>query len=151
MRKNLLAAKTSAAHHAHSWNECYGDRGRISGDLSACRIFIHERNQRGCGEREFAHATGKFQNSSRRKLVLVLVFVRDVVFGNFASLHFGNVRVGRVLNSVDDSGLVVLSFFRQFANAFRIHIFNAGQSLNIAGLASGAGQTNPLANLGRWR
>ncbi len=65
-------------------------------------------------------------------LFALAVFGGNVVLGNFFCGDFANVGVRRILDAANHLGLERLSFFRQLRDAFRIHLRDAGQSLDIA-------------------
>jgi len=51
--------------------------------------------------------------------------------------HFAFVSIGSVLHTLNDFGFKGVAFLEEFANAFGIRAFNVGESLQVAGLASG--------------
>jgi len=65
-------------------------------------------------------------------LILIAVFFRDVVFGYFVRLYFGNIGIRRVLNSTDNSCLEILSLFSKLSHTFRIDVFNVRECLSVA-------------------
>jgi len=72
-------------------------------------------------------------------LIGVLVFERNVVFGNFLGGHFALIGILGIFDAADDFGFVGLALFGQFLNTFGIDVFLLGQSLSIARLSAGRG------------
>lgn len=76
------------------------------------------------------------------RLFVVLVFFGDVVFGNFAGLHFGLVGIGRAFHGVNDFRLEILALGGEFLDALGIGGRGVAQILDVSGLpASGGTET----------
>src|SRR5690348_11892647 len=75
---------------------------------------------------------------SRRSLgflfAVIAVFGLNVVLGNFLGLDVALVRVWRVFHALDHARFKCLTLFDEFRDAFGIHVFDAGKTLNITRL-----------------
>src|SRR5262249_34160131 len=68
------------------------------------------------------------------RLILVQVFLRHVVFGNFPRPDFA---VRSVFDGVDDVGFESLTFFDELLHALRIRELGSRQSLGVTRLSGG--------------
>ena len=62
-----------------------------------------------------------FSSNNNLDSVAVLILRRHIVFRDFRRCNLALVRIFRVLHSAHHFRFVILSFFRQFRHAFRIH------------------------------
>lgn len=71
----------------------------------------------------------------RYVLIVVQVLARDVIFGNFASSHFRDIGILRVLHSINGISFKRIAFFRQLFHTFRISARGVGNLLSVTRLS----------------
>src|SRR6266436_2455833 len=90
--------------------------------------------RRGCGGSSRNSGGGRADHS----LVLIAILAGNIILGDFMRVNFAPVGVAGVLYALHRFGLEGVSFFEQLVHTFRIRTFEAGQSLQISGLAARA-------------
>ncbi len=66
---------------------------------------------------------------------LLAVLQGHVILRHLVRVDFGDIRVGRVLDGVDQAGFQGVALLDQFFDAFRSRLWNAGEALRVPGLA----------------
>ena len=114
---------------------CLLSRSRMR-DVTPRRLSYRATIRRGTSENRDQGPTGSS--------VLVQVLLRNVILRNFPRFHFAFVRIRRILDAADDSGLEGLAFLDELLHALRIGKLGTGQPLNVARLAAGLGTWLPI-------
>src|SRR5271154_651035 len=142
MPQNSMAITTSFGSGSRRSNE-NGSMGAL-GFLAAKPLDEIMDSPLTCRSKMRGNARGFFFLSgdslavcANRKL-LVVVFARHVVFGNFVGDDFPFVSVRNIFDPFDHFGLEGVALFEKFIDAFGVRSGAIGKTLQVSGLAAGA-------------
>ena len=70
------------------------------------------------------------------QLILLQIFIGNIVFSDLTGVHFPRILIVCLLYTRHSASLEDVTLFDQFIDAFRVRLFDPGQTFKVCGLGS---------------